>query len=114
MPGDLANPLALAQFLFHNFVFCTVGASFCGLLKYSVGSPHSGITEVLSPHNALPTRMLSPCANPQSDLSPYPGSSLSVSQLLAALDRKIPAEIAWYESNARFRGALAHFRKPEV
>lgn len=39
---------------------------------------------------------------------------LPVSQLLAALDRKIPNEIAWLESNARSRGILAHFRNPEV
>lgn len=50
----------------------------------------------------------------ESDVSPYPGSGLSVSQLLAALDRKIPAEIAWIESNARSRGVFANFRKPEV
>lgn len=44
----------------------------------------------------------------------YPGSHLSISQLLAALDQKIPAEIAWVESNARSKGVLAHSHKPEV
>lgn len=56
----------------------------------------------------------SPQVNPESDVPPYPGSELSVSQLLVALDRKIPAEIAWLESNVRHRGAFVHFRKPEV
>ena len=50
----------------------------------------------------------------ESNTAPYPGSDLSISQLLAALDRKVPAEISWRESNARSRGALTHFRKPEV
>ena len=52
--------------------------------------------------------------DPEPDVLPYPGSGLSIPQLLAALDQKIPAEIAWFESNARLRGALVHFRKPEV
>ena len=54
------------------------------------------------------------CADFDSNPASYPGSDLSTSQLLAALDRRMPAEIAWAESNARSKGVLIHFRKPEV
>jgi len=56
----------------------------------------------------------SPCMDIQPSTTLYPGSDLSTSQLLAALDRKIPTEIAWLEFNARSRGILSHFRGPEV
>ena len=66
----------------------------------------------------LPPTLLLRTSSPPMDLcpgpTPHPGSDLSLSQLLTALDRKIPAEIAWLESEARSSGILTRLRRPEV
>lgn len=92
-----------------------MGASVSGLTEKPYEAATEQDADALSPPNTPPPSPVLPsCMDLKYNTTPYPGSEPPTSQLLAALDRRISAEIAWAESNARSRGVLAHFRKPEV
>lgn len=114
-PDVPTNPLGSGRYLFHNPVFWIVGALFNDFTEKRSGLATKRDVETSFPLTRPPASMVpSSCVDSQLGVSPYPGSDLSIPQLLAALDQKMPAEIAWLESNARSRGVLVHFRKPEV
>jgi hypothetical protein len=113
-PHVAANSLALVHHLANGTVFCLVGAPTSSLTENPASRYGTGCQCPIAPNPPPASLVPSSFMDSQPNKALYPGSDLSTSQLLAALDRKIPTEIAWLESNARSRGILAHFRKPEV
>ena len=91
-----------------------MGAPLSGLTENPQGRHKTRCENLISPNSSPASLFPSLFMDSESSVAPYPGSDLSISQLLAALERKIPAEIAWRESSARTWGTFTHFRKPEV